>query len=195
MKIENYIKPKSSFLSVEKDLSIIVDRIMKNKRLQRLLYYTTPDALDRPNLNQEQLMELLDNNIRIVPKDMVFEDLKTVVYINIDNFFPNKTNPEFRNNMIKIHIVCPIAIWKLKDYQLRPYRVAAELDTMLSDQRLTGIGKVEFFDAQMIPINDDLYTFCLYFSVIHGEEDKKNMLNPADEKQFLKDFEEYVEAE
>jgi hypothetical protein len=33
MKIENYTYPKSSFLSVEKDLSIIVDRIMKNKRL------------------------------------------------------------------------------------------------------------------------------------------------------------------
>ena len=47
MKIEGYQQPKSSFLSVEKDLEIIVDKISKNKRIQRLLYYTTPDALDR----------------------------------------------------------------------------------------------------------------------------------------------------
>lgn len=194
MKIENYIQPKSSFLSVEKDLSIIIDRIIKNKRLQRLLYYTTSDALDKPNLTQEQTMELLDNNIRIIPKDMVYEDLKTVIYINMDNFFTNQSNPEFRNNLIKIHIVCPIEIWKLKDFQLRPYRIAAEIDTMLNKQRLTGIGKIEFYDGQMIPINDDLYTFCLLYSVIHGEEDKKRMPNPADEEQFLKDFEEYIEA-
>jgi hypothetical protein len=33
MKIENYNFPKSSFLSVEKDFEIIVDRICQNKRL------------------------------------------------------------------------------------------------------------------------------------------------------------------
>jgi hypothetical protein len=53
MKIENYVFPKSSFLSIEKDLSIITGEMIKNDRFKRLLYYTTSDALDRPNLNQD----------------------------------------------------------------------------------------------------------------------------------------------
>jgi hypothetical protein len=54
MRITNYEKPQSSFLSVEKDMGIIVDKIYKNPRIQRLLYYTTSDALDRPNLTDDQ---------------------------------------------------------------------------------------------------------------------------------------------
>jgi len=45
MRVENYKVPKSSFLAVEKDLSMIVDRIMKNERLKKLIYYSVPDAL------------------------------------------------------------------------------------------------------------------------------------------------------
>jgi hypothetical protein len=46
MRITNYQFPKSSFLSVEKDMELISNMIFKNTRLQRLLYYTRPDALD-----------------------------------------------------------------------------------------------------------------------------------------------------
>jgi hypothetical protein len=51
MKLKTYEFPHSSFLSVEKDLDIITSNFMKNERLKKLLYYTTPDALDRPNLS------------------------------------------------------------------------------------------------------------------------------------------------
>ena len=48
MKIVNYEFPHSSFLSVEKDMEIITNEILKNERLKRLLYYTTKkDAYKR----------------------------------------------------------------------------------------------------------------------------------------------------
>ena len=68
MRITNYERPQSSFLSVEKDMGIIIDNIMKNPRIQRLLYYTSADALDKPDLTDEQRLTLLENNIKIVPK-------------------------------------------------------------------------------------------------------------------------------
>ena len=68
MKIVNYEFPKSSFLSIQKDLEIITNKMMKNERLKRLLYYTTNDALDRPKLNEDQSLELFKKNIKIVPK-------------------------------------------------------------------------------------------------------------------------------
>nr|DAN97183.1 MAG TPA: hypothetical protein [Caudoviricetes sp.] len=45
--------PKSSFLSTEKDTALIVDKIMRNERIKRLLYYTSEDALDKPNITED----------------------------------------------------------------------------------------------------------------------------------------------
>jgi len=53
MTIDNYQIPKSAFLSTEKDMGLIVNKILNNERLKRLLYYTTPDALKRPNLSED----------------------------------------------------------------------------------------------------------------------------------------------
>ena len=68
MKIDGVKLPKSSFLSMEKDMGIIVNKICENERLKRLLYYTSPDAIDRPNLTDDQMYELFKKNIRIIPK-------------------------------------------------------------------------------------------------------------------------------
>jgi hypothetical protein len=50
MKKEIYSYPKSSFLSAEKDMGIIVNMIMKNERLKKMLHYTSRDCLSKPNL-------------------------------------------------------------------------------------------------------------------------------------------------
>jgi len=53
MKIENYSIPHSSFLSLEKDMEIITNRLIKNDRLKKLLYYPTTDCLTKPNLTSD----------------------------------------------------------------------------------------------------------------------------------------------
>ena len=46
-------QPKSSFLSMEKDMHLILNMMLKNPRLKKLLYYTTPDCLKRPGLTEK----------------------------------------------------------------------------------------------------------------------------------------------
>ena len=191
MKVVNYQFPKSSFLSIEKDLEIITNKIFKNTRLQRLLFYTRADALDQPNLNEEQQIELFQKNIKIVPKLYIDNSVLNYVIISFDNFTPNAENPEFRDNIISFDIICHFDQWQLKDsFQLRPYRIAAEIDTMLNGQHLTGIGKLEFLGANQLIINDELAGLSLMYSAIHGEEDKKGQLNPAKNKEFEAEFDE-----
>ncbi len=190
MKIDGVKIPKSSFLSIEKDAGIIVDRICANERLKRLLYYTTPDAMERPNLTDDQMYELFKKNIKLVPKVYVDGSVLNYLIISFDKFVTNETNPEFRNNLIEFDIVCNFDQWHLKDYQLRPFRIAAELDSILSDTHLTGIGKLEYVDAELFVLNDYYGGVCLTYQAIHGEEDKKRMPNPIDDEKFLKDFEE-----
>lgn len=189
MKIDGVKIPKSSFLSIEKDMGIIVDRICDNERLKRLLYYTTPDAMEKPNLTDDQMYELFKKNIRIVPKLKVDNNVLNYLVIKFDNFITNPTNPQFRDNTIEFDIICHYDQWRLKDYQLRPYRIAAELDSMLNDTHLSGIGKLEFSTTGTINMGDEYAGVCLLYRAVHGEEDKKRMPNPIDDEKFLEDFE------
>ena len=189
MKITNYQFPKSSFLSVEKDMELISNMIFKNTRLQRLLYYTRPDALEQPNLNDDQQLELFQKNIKIVPRLYIDGSVLNYIIISFDNFTPNASNPEFRDNIISFDIICHFDQWQLKDsFQLRPYRLAAEIDTMLNGQRLTGIGKLDFLGANQLLLNDEFAGISLMYSAIHGDEDKKGQLNPANDVKFEAEF-------
>lgn len=190
MKIDGVKIPKSSFLSTEKDLEIVVNHLCKNERLKRLLYYTTPDAIDKPNLDDEQMIQLFKKNIKLIPKLYVDGSVLNYVVISFDNFIPNDTNPEFRDNIIEFDIVCHYDQWHLKDYQLRPYRIAAEIDSMIDKTHLTGIGKLEFLGGNQIILTDEYAGLCLMYTAIHGEEDKKFIPNPNDEERFLKDFQD-----
>lgn len=174
MKIENYQFPKSSFLSVDKDMSIITNYIMKNNRLKKLLFYTTKDCLSKKDLTEDQTLDLFGKNIKIVPKLYVDGSVLNYIIVSFDNFTNNRTNPEFRDNIIEFDIICHFDQWQLQDFQLRPYKIAAEIDSMLNGQRLTGIGKLEFLGANQMILTDEYAGLCLMYSAIHGEEDKIN---------------------
>lgn len=190
MKIENYQVPKSSFLSAEKDMSIIVDGMLKNQRLAKLLHYTTPDCLEKPNLSIEERNALIGKEIKNVPKLTVDGSILNYLIVSFDNFTLNNTNPQFRDNVIEFDIICHFNQWELKDFALRPYKIAAELDTMLNGKYLTGIGRVEFLGANQMVLTDEYAGLCLMYAVIHGEEDKKGQPNPADEEEYVKHFNE-----
>lgn len=182
-------QPKSSFLSNEKDMEIIIGKMLKNERLKRLLFYTTRDALDKPNITEDQSIELIGKNIKTVPKLYVDKDVLNYVYITFDNFSPSE-NPEFRDNIIMFDVICHYDQWQLKDFALRPFKIAAEIDSMFNKSKLTGIGELQFLGATQENYSDEFAGICLIFAAVHGGEDKKFMPNPADEEQFLKDWED-----
>lgn len=189
MKIDNVKNPESAFLAQEKDMRIIVDRMAANQRLRKLLYYTTPDALRLPEVSDQNFVKMFGKNIRNLPKLYIDKDVLNYIVISFDNFAPNGDNPEFRDNTIEFDIVCHYDQWQLADsFQLRPYRIAAELDSMLDKKHLTGIGQLNFVGAQQIILTDEFAGLCLLYDTIHGGEDKKYMPNPADEQMFIEDY-------
>ena len=184
-------EPKSSFLSTEKDMNLIVSAMIKNERLKRLLHYTSADALNRKNLTEDETIELFGKNIKIVPKLTVDKSVLNYIIISFDNFTPSG-NPEFRDNIIEFDIICHFDQWNLKDFALRPYKIAAEIDSMFNGKHLTGIGELNFLGANQIILTDEFAGLCLMYEAVHGEEDKKFMPNPTDEQQFLEDWESYI---
>ena len=194
MIIKNYTIPHSSFMAVEKDLDIITTWMMKNKNLCKMLYYTDRDALDRPALTEEQRLGLFGKQIKIVPKIYVDGSVLAYVIISFDNFTPS-SSPQFRDNVVTFDVICHFDQWHLKDFQLRPYRIAAEIDSMFNEQHLTGIGELHFMGASQIILNDEFAGLTLMYEAIHGGEDKKFTPNPEDEEQFIADFNELYDQQ
>lgn len=173
MKIKKYRYPKSSFLSIDKDLSILLDLILSNDRLKKLLYYTDDNPLMQPALTDEQSIGLINNQIRLIPKIYIDDTFLQYIVISFGSVAPISGNPHFRNAVVQIDIVCHYEQWQLKDMQLRPFKIAAELDAMLTEARLTGIGNMEFLGSSQNTIAGKEYaTVSLLYGIVHGEEDK-----------------------
>lgn len=187
MKIATIDFPHSSFLSVEKDLDIIISKICQNQRLLKLLYYNVPNALAQPALSDDQLGEVIKNNIKLVPKTYVEDEYRNYLIIKFDNFLTG-LNPEFRNNTIEFDILCNYENWQLDGYALRPIKIMAEIDSMFNGARLTGAGLTEFGGATDIIATDQVAGYCIFFNVIHGGEDEKRALNPNDDEDIINNF-------
>lgn len=190
--VKKFPLPKSSFLSTEKDLDLIISGMLKNERLKRLLFHTTKDALNRKNLTEDESLSLINKNIKIVPKLTVDGSVLNYIIISFDNFTPSG-NPEFRDNIIEFDIICHFDQWQLQDFALRPYKIAGEIDSMFNGKHLTGIGTLNFLGANQIILTDEFAGLCLMYQAVHGEEDKKFMPNPADEEKFQEDWSEMLD--
>ena len=189
MKVEGYQYPHSSFLSVEKDMGIITNMMLKNNRLKKLLYHTTKDCLNRPKLTEDQTVDLIGKNIKMVPKLTVDGSVLNYIIITFDNFTRTE-NPEFRDNIIEFDIICHFNQWQLQDFQLRPYMIAAEIDTMFNEKHLTGIGTLNFLGANQIILTDEFAGLCLMYRAVHGEDDKKHSPTVKSEEDRIINFDE-----
>lgn len=131
---------------------------------------------------------LFMKNVKLVPKVKVEREVDNYIVITFDNFIGNATNPEFRDNVISFDICCHFDHWYLGDFKLRPYRIAAELDSMLNGKHLSGIGQLEFLGANQIVLNDEFGGLSLHFLAIHGDDDK--IPHPNEPDFILEEFEE-----
>lgn len=169
---QEYFNDKSSFLAMEKDFALITHKLLNNQRLVKLLYYTQPDALKGPDLTAEQIRSLIHKQIRIVPKLDIDQHCPNFVVISFDNFTPNVKNPEFRDCTINFDVLCHPDHWNLGSFQLRPYKIVGEIDAMMNNAKLSGIGELNFITCNDLVLNDQLMGLTLVYRAINGIEDK-----------------------
>jgi len=187
--IKNFINEadlNSSFLSCEKDTELILKKLFVDSRpysdeLKRLLLINTKDCLDdrtnpvyKEKITSTSLADLIDEGyIRLRPRLELGENQETKNYIVIsyDNFGPT-TNNEFRDCVIEIDIVCHIDCWDLGNFRQRPIKIMGYIDGILADNRLTGIGTLEFMGAKEVVWNEHFAGYCLMYRAVHGSDDE-----------------------
>jgi hypothetical protein len=76
-----------------------------------------------------------------VPQLTIDKECPNYVIVTFDNYRPNAHNPEYRDCTIEFDILCHPDHWNLGNFQLRPHKIAGEIDSMFNKKKLTGIGE------------------------------------------------------
>lgn len=184
---------KSTFLSVEKDITTILYKLFvenpKKKELLRLLMINNKDCIDDmaneeyDNIISKANLRTLrqEGYIKLEPKIAFgeFPNVKSHIVISFDNYVPNATNPEFRNNTISFDIICHTDYWDIGDCRLRPFKIMGYIDGILDNAKLSGIGTLHFMGAQELILDEELSGYTLTYIAVHDGDDK-NPLTPEE---------------
>ena len=162
---------------MSKDTALIMSKILSNKNILKLLYYTTNDKDKMEDLNSTQIKSLISNRqISAIPQVKINKNKLSYLLITFDSFTPNYENEYYRDHIIEFKILCHFDDWDLENYELRPYRIAGELDAMFNKAHLTGIGELTFMGANQDIYNDEYGGVTLRYLAIRGNEDRVNPL-------------------
>ena len=176
----------SSFLSCEKDFEEILRKLFIENRphsdeLKRLLVINTKDCLDDKTntaylekLKAMSIAKLRDDGyIKLEPKISIpeHEEVKSYILISFDNFFPNATNPQFRDCTVTFDILCHTDYWDIGNYRLRPLKIAGYIDGILNNTRLSGIGTFQFAGCNELVLDQTFSGYTLMYKAIHGSDD------------------------
>ena len=176
---------QSSFLSCEKDTEAIIRKLFVESRpysdlLKRLLVINTKDCLN--DMTNPKYLEILKNTsvqdlhdkgyLRFSPKIELGEneEVKSYIRISYDHFTPSK-NPQFRDCIVEIDIICHPEYWDLGNYRQRPIKIAGFIDGILNNNKLSGIGTLQFAGCNEIILDENLAGYCLMYMAVHGSDD------------------------
>lgn len=176
---------QSSFLSCEKDVDIILNKLFKESQpysnwLKRLLVINTPDCLDMSIkkydeiVSQYSVKDLRDKKyIRLTPR-LEFdehEDVQSYILITFDNFTTNRINPRFRDCVVHFDIICHTKQWELENLRIRPLMIAGYIDGILNFNKLSGVGEFLFIGGNELILDEHLAGYSLSYEAIHFTED------------------------
>ena len=133
--------------------------------------------MDNPKYNdivdKMSVADLIEQGyIRFTPKIALgeHEEVKSYLMIAFDNFLPSN-NPQFRDNVVHFNIICHTDYWELGDYRLRPIKIAGYVDGILNNEKLTGIGILNFLTCAQLLLNEEFSGYTLDYVAVHGSDD------------------------
>lgn len=124
------------------NLQKIMNRLLSNQELLKLLYYTDKDPLNHPDFTKDEVREkFFEKLIKIVPKVGPKETAASLIALRVESGSLND-NDEFKDFIIKIEVFVPMTQWIIKDSNLRPFAILGAIQETLNGKTINGLGKM-----------------------------------------------------
>lgn len=149
------------------NLKKIMNRLLANQDLIKLLYYTDADPLSNPDLTQGQIKEIAFNKlIRVIPRVEPKENSQSIIAIRILNGTTNYENSEFKNVIISIESFVPLSQWMIAGDNLRPFAILGQIQESLNNKTINGLGKMTGGDFQLEFVTNEVSCYEQTFTII-----------------------------
>ena len=146
------------------DIFKILNKVLGDQELLKLLKYTDKDPLSHPDLTDEEKDALLEDSVLItpnIPDDDRIE--KNYLVILLKNYSVDSDNEDFKVVEISFDILCPTKCWVMNGANLRPYSIMQRIDTLFNEKNLAGIGNLNFETSNLVVISPYLAGYSMTY--------------------------------
>ena len=153
-----------NFAVMGENLFRIINRIMDNQKVCRLLKYQDANPLSEDKEDVDGI-DLLHDQIIVVPRIPESGVECSFVIVVFDQYTINPNNQDFKLCRIRFDIVCPFSEWTINANNLRPYLLMQEIDNMFNQASLSGLGKLQFTHSTPLVLSPQMGGYSMYYQI------------------------------
>lgn len=153
---------------IGENLIKMVNRLMENDDLIKLLYYTDKDPLSttHPSLTAAEKKEkIFKKLIRVIPRVGATETANSIITLRVANAAVLQDNKEFKRVYILVEVFTPLTQWEIKDTNLRPFKIMGEIEKSLAGKRINGIGVMNYSGFELQFLTDEIACYAMEFEL------------------------------
>lgn len=148
------------------NLQKIVKRLLTNKDLVKLLYYTDKDPLNHSDLTDKEVQEnIYEKLIKVVPRVGEKETANSIIAMTVRAGQKNQENIEFRDIKISFEVFVPMTQWIIKNENLRPFAILGEIQKSLEGKTVNGLGKINGGDFELNFLTEEISCYIQDFYI------------------------------
>jgi len=151
------------FEELNDNINTILTTILLNQNLCKYIYYNTSSPLSESDITNTANAILFKNLFPYPIIPLSQDSAKTLVTIILDDFSLGRNNSSFKVSKVVFNILCHIDLWKIDGSKLRPLSILSEIDTLFNEQRIVGIGKLNFDSCRWISANDKFQGYSIRY--------------------------------
>ena len=148
------------------NLQKIVNRLMANDELVKLLHYENDNPLEQPALSKEiKQKEIFEKLIKTVPRVGTKDTAKSIIVVYVQRASRIAGNKEFKSVRILVDVIVPLTQWYIKSDNLRPFAILGRVQESLDDKTINGLGKISGGDFELNFVTDDVICYQQAFEI------------------------------
>ena len=145
--------------------SKLIDLILKNQDLCKLIYYNEPNPLSQPTISSTRSALLLKQLFPMPKKAPAETEQTTIVNVHLMRAELTDKNKGFADEYVAIDVMTHLEKWMIDDGKIRTYEIVNRIDNMLNNQYLSGysMNYILLTDIKEIMYSDYFYGYRLVY--------------------------------
>ena len=146
------------------NLQKITNRLLENKELLKLLYYTDQDPLSETKAVPDKNV-VLGDYLSIKPYLGTQLDAHSKVVVYVQKASKLASNNEFKMVRILVDVIVPLTQWAIKDTNMRIFAILGHIQESLDGKTVNGLGKIKGGDFELNFTTDEVCCYQQVFEI------------------------------